>query len=68
MEDQTETLEIVFDGRKFIYSMEVLLSLTSAIGFVYLERVKNFEKFNFDTKQRDKMLVQLVILQSICLT
>ena len=48
MEDQTETLEIVFDGRKFIYSMEIVLSLASAIGFVYLERVKNFEKFNFD--------------------
>jgi hypothetical protein len=35
---------------------------------VYLERVKNFERFNFDTKQRDKLLIQLVFLQSLCLT
>ena len=35
---------------------------------MYLERVKNFEKFNFDTQQRDKLLIQLVFLQSLCLT
>jgi ABC-type antimicrobial peptide transport system permease subunit len=35
---------------------------------VYLERVKNFERFNSDTKQRDKLLIQLVFLQSLCLT
>jgi len=48
MGDQVENFEIAFDGRKFIYSIEIVLSVTSAIGFIYLERVKNFEKFNFD--------------------
>ena len=48
MGDEVENFEIVFDGKKFFYSLEIVISVAGAIGFIYLERVKNFEKFNYD--------------------
>ena len=62
MGDQIENFDIVFDGQKFVYSLQIVLSTAGAIALVCLERVKNFEKFNFDTNQRDKLLVLLVFL------
>jgi hypothetical protein len=40
---------IVFDAERFIYSIELVIAGAMTLSFVYLERVKNFEKFNVDS-------------------
>jgi hypothetical protein len=49
MEDETDFIDsIVFDASKFLYLVEVLGAIVLTVGYVYLERFKNFEKFNVE--------------------
>lgn len=59
---------LLFDASKFLYSIEVALAIALAAAFVYMERMKNFEKFNIDGSQRDSLLNQLCLLQALSLT
>ena len=68
MEDESQNFEIVLNASQFIYAFEVGLAIILTCGFIYLERFKNFEKFNIDMNSRDYMLKLLTIMQSICMT
>lgn len=47
-ETSEDSYALLFDAEKFIYSVELILSIAFTIAFIYLERFKNFEKFNID--------------------
>lgn len=47
---------MVFDGDKFLKTLELVLLFPAVLAFVYLEQVKNFERFNIDQESRDYLL------------
>ena len=67
-EEDSDNQELIFDTSKFVYGIEVVFLFGCAIAYIYLERFKNFEKFNIDNDSRDYLLKQLCIIQAVLLT
>ena len=44
-----DNYSLLFDASKFLFSIEVVIAVALAAAFVYMERMKNFEKFNIDS-------------------
>jgi hypothetical protein len=57
MEDETDFNEsIVVDGQRLIYSIQVFMAILCTLTYVFLERFKNFEKFNIDASSRNSLI------------
>ena len=68
MDDTDTQFSFVFNKDKILEKILLILVILAILVYIYLERVKNFERFNINGKERDAVMVILCFIQSILVT
>jgi len=61
-------LDIIVDGHIFAQFFLGVLCIASLLLYIYVERIKSFEKFNVNSQERNYMIKKLCIVQAIPLS
>lgn len=68
MDDSDSHLNFIFNKEKMLENTLIVLAILSVLIFMYLEKVKNFERFNINGKDRDAVIAILCFIQGFLLT
>lgn len=73
VDDERETsylanFDMIVDGHNFAQFFLGVLCIASLLLYIYIERIKCFEKFNVNSQERNYMIKKLCIVQAIPLS
>ncbi len=64
---EEDSLDLL-DPSQYLIAYKIVLSIAFLICYIYVEKLKNFHRFNINKEERNSLLVQCCLLQAGCLS